>query len=438
LTWGFGTAINEREAGNVFDRLSKIIVGIFAAGVLVTGAWAQAPAAGAPGAAAPAGKQPAVKDQGEYDLTQAIQKEKDPQKQMDLLKQWEQKYADSDFKGQRSVMMAQADSQMAAKAQQPGASAADTDAGQKAAQDLVDNLDKYLAPENKPANATDDQWKQAKQTLELQGHTVLGMIAMGKKSPADDATAEKEFKKLLELSPGNASIAYSLGTLILRERKVERFPEALFYIARAVEITGPMALAPQGKTQADAYLKKAYEGFHGDDSGLADVKKAAASNPVMPADFKIESVTDIAKKQEGDQAAFAAANPDIALWRQIHDALKAPEGNTYFGQVKDSAIPPADGAFKMFRAKVVSQPSPKELLVNVDNLAGDATLKFENPLKGTIDPGTPIKFKGVVESFVPEPYMLTLATEKEDIEGLPATVFAPSTAPRRRAAPKKK
>ena len=62
---------------------------------------------------------------------------------------------------------------------------------------------------------------------------------------------------------------------------------------------------------------------------------------IMPPDFKIESVTDIAKKQEGDAAAFAAANPDIALWRQIRTALTAADGDTYFGQIKDSAVPPA-------------------------------------------------------------------------------------------------
>ena len=73
----------------------------------------------------------------------------------------------------------------------------------------------------------------------------------------------------------------------------------------------------------------------------------------------------------------------------------------------------------MFTAKVVSQPSPKELLVNVDNPAGDATLKFENPLKGTVDPGTAFKFKGVIDSYAKEPYMLTLTADKEDIEGLP-------------------
>ena len=106
---------------------------------------------------------------------------------------------------------------------------------------------------------------------------------MAKKTPDGDATAEKEFRKVLELSPGYASIAYTLGTLILRERKVERIPEALFYIARAVEISGPQALTADGKTAAETYLKKAYAGYHGDENGLDDVKKAGIDGDLYAA-----------------------------------------------------------------------------------------------------------------------------------------------------------
>jgi hypothetical protein len=419
----------------VFDRLSKTLatsagtaaVGLLALGLMGGAAWAQAPAA----------KAPAVKDQGEYDLTQAVTKEKDPVKQMELLRQWEQKYPDSDFKGMRSVQMAQSDSQIEAKSQQPGATPADMDAAQKAAQDLLEHLGQYLAPENKPANATDDQWKQAQQILEQQAHSVLAMIAMAKKTPDGDVTAEKEFRKEMELAPGDASATYNLGTLILRERKVERIPEGLFYIAKAIQISGPQALPAPTKTAAEAYLKRAYIGYHGDEAGLDEVKKASLTAAFMPPDFKIESVTDIAKKQEGDAAEFAKANPDIAFWRNVRTALTAADGDTYFGQIKGSAPPPPDAGFTMFRAKVISQPSPKELLVNVDNLAGDATLKFENPLKGTIEPGTAFKFKGVIDSYVKEPFMLTFMAEKEDVDGLPASAFAAAPPARRRPPAKK-
>lgn len=413
----------------MFDRLSKTLTGIVAVSLFAGMALAQAPAQ--------APKGPAVKDQGEYDLIQSVTKEKDPQKQLALLRQWEEKYPTSDFKGQRSVSMAQADSQIMAKGSQAGAAAADVDAAQKAADDLVANMDKYLAPENKPANATDDQWKQAKETLNQQAHSVLASIAMAKKTPEGDAAAEKEFKKVLDASPGSAATAYTLGTLILREKNVARIPEALFYIARAVGISGPQALNAQGKQAAESYLEKAYAGYHGDNGGLDDLKKVAMTAATMPADLKIESVTDIQKKQEGDAAAFASAHPDIALWRQIRGALTAADGDTYFGTVKDSEIPGGANGVTMFSGKVVSQPSPKELLVNVDNATGDVTLRFEGPLKGTIDPGTDMKFKGVIDSMTKDPYNLVLTVDKEDVDGLPASAFT-ATTPRKRAAPKKK
>ncbi len=403
----------------MFDRLSKKLAGGCLAGLLIAGAWAQAP------------KAPAVKDQGEYDLTQAITKETDPQKKLDLLNQWEQKYPESDFKTTRTLYMMQAEGAIAAKGAQPNASAADLDAGQKAAQHLVDNLDKYFADENKPAQATADQWKQAKEQTTLQAHTFLGTIAMARKNPQGDATAETEFKKVLELSPSNASVSYTLGTLVLRLKKVERYPEALYLIARAIDDSGPLELTPAGKKAAQDYLKKAYDGFHGSDDGLADVMKAANASPLPPPGFTIESITDIQKKQEGDEAAFAASHPDLALWRTIRAALTAPD-STYLDQAKGSEIPPQDGAFKMFTGKVVAQNSPKELLVNVDSPVGDVVLTFDDALKGMIDVGTEVKFKGVVESFTKEPYVLTLTgLDKDSVEGLPASAFAA-------AAPKKK
>jgi hypothetical protein len=85
----------------------------------------------------------------------------------------------------------------------------------------------------------------------------------------------------------------------------------------------------------------------------------------------------------------------------------------------------------MFNAIVVSQLSPKELLANVDDIAGDLTLKRDQPLRGKVDPNTAFKFKGVVDCFVGNPYRLTLTIRdpKTDIEGLPAGF--PAAAPKK-------
>ncbi len=411
----------------MFDRLSKIFIGIAAIGVLSASAWAQAPAA------------PQWKDQGEFDVAQSINKETDPQKKLDLVGQWEQKYPDSALKGQRMLMKMQIESQIAPKAMMPNAPAADLTNGQKAAQDLVDNLDMYFADANKPAQATADQWQQAKQQVAFTAHMVLATVAMAKKDAASDTTAEAEFKKVLEVNPNAAQASFQLGTLILREKNIARMSDALYEIARAVGDTGPLALNPQGKQQVESYLQKAYAGYHGDNSGLDDLKKVAMAGALPPANFHIESVTEIQQKQEGDAAAFAAAHPDLALWRQIRDALKGDGGDKYFEDLKGAQVPPEGQAgFSMFPAKVVSQPSPKELVVSVDGAAGDATLQFDEPLNGMVEAGTAFKFKGVVDSFTKEPYMLTFTgMAKEDVEGLPDTLFKAAPA-KRRPAPKKK
>ena len=147
-------------------RWAKIFTGIVATSLLALSlangpAFAQAP------------KVPAVRDQGEYDIAQAASKEADPQKKLDLLREWEQKYPDSDFKDFRSVEMAYADNQIVAKGLHLGSTPAQIDAAKYAAMDLLNNIDRYLAPEIKPTHLTDDQWKLVRQQMETQARAAL-------------------------------------------------------------------------------------------------------------------------------------------------------------------------------------------------------------------------------------------------------------------------
>src|SRR6185437_16117944 len=219
----------------------KAALGVVAiAALTANGMLAQQQPAAAGGQAqasgpAAAGGQPQWKDQGEYEVATAAQKATDPQKKIDALKQWEQKYPESAFKNQRLLMQAQAYDQLALAAYGKTDPAV-LDSGQKAAQTLIDNLDNYFAPTVKPANVTEQQWADAKKTMQIQGLSVLGYVAMMKK---DDPTAEKNFKALLQIDPNNAQASYWLGSVIMRQRKVERYSEGLYEIARAIAVTGP-------------------------------------------------------------------------------------------------------------------------------------------------------------------------------------------------------
>jgi hypothetical protein len=112
---------------------------------------------------------------------------------------------------------------------------------------------------------------------------------------------------------------------------------------------------------------------------------------------------------------FAQQAPNNSkLWRNIRNVLTSADGDQYFKQQLEGVQLP------LFDGKVVSQPSEHELIVNVDDPAGDAKLQFLLTLKGTISPGTSVRFVGVARSYTKTPYQITLAILEDDkIEGLP-------------------
>jgi len=164
------------------------------------------------------------KDQAESDIAMAAQKEADPQKKIDKLKEWEQKYPDSELKGQRTVMLAQALLGIVTSAYGKPGPPELFDAAEKAGKQLSDNLDNYFSAANKPAAATDAQWADAKKSFALGAHSSLGWIYFTQKK---DAQAEDEFKKVLSTDPNQAQISYWLGTVIIRQKNVARYSEAL-------------------------------------------------------------------------------------------------------------------------------------------------------------------------------------------------------------------
>ncbi|HVW10715.1 MAG TPA: hypothetical protein VHC90_19140 [Bryobacteraceae bacterium] len=404
--------------------MTRLVAGIVIAGSLTVLVWGQAPA------------QPQWKDQGESDIGLAANNEKDPAKQLELLKKWEQQYPDSALKSQRELMVAQAQLkilQSAYSKTDPAVLAA----GQKAGQDLESHFKEYFADGNKPPNVTADAWAKARTGTESQVHLIMAYIAGAQKN---DQGAEDELKKLLQVDPNQAIASYQLGVTILHEMSVSkdlsRYSEALYDLARSLEVTGPTALQPAVKTQADASLKKQYSNYHGSAEGLDQLIQQTASAALPPADFHLKSINDIEAEKAKDHAAWAAQHPDLDFWENIKNALMM-QGDAYFANLKDVGFPPAQSdSYKgpdMFTGKVVSQPDAKSILVNVDNApAGDCLLKFDDNIKGTIPEGTELKFKGVVEAYTKDPnYVLTINVQepKTDLVGLPDDVkFVPDTA----------
>ena len=283
------------------------------------------------------------------------------------------------------------------------------EAGKRAAQQLLDHFNEYF---------DESQSAKNRKASELQVHTILAYIAQNNQ---DDATAESEFRKALAIDPEQARTSYQLGATIMREmsmnNELTRYSEAIYEFARSLTVTGPTALPPALKAEAENALIENYGSYHGSTDGLDTLMKLVGASALPPADFHIVSMVEMNEPARKAHAEWAAAHPDLELWETTRASLlEGTDG--YFASLRDAAAP------LTFGATVVSQPSSNRLVVNVDNApGGDAILRFDASHVGAVRPGTVIQFTGVVDSYSVDPYVLTfvIRSPKDDIIGLNAS-----------------
>jgi len=495
------------------QKYMKTIIGMAAVaalglvGLTTTAQNARAQAAAAP--QAPAGKKAkAVKDTGEYDIyNEVIKDSRQPnaaKKFLTDLDTWTKKYPDTDFKDVRGMYYVQAyaannDAGQALDAAKPlvdkgidglkdglddpgyvlnllfltaraAAALAATGSptpdelatGSKAAQ-LLDEYGKaYFTPEKKPATSTAADWAAGLKQVEDQAHGTQFQIALypaastlkaNAKDPATCAAAEGDFRKMLEHYPDSGIVAERIANVSLCQQSATpaKAQQALYYYARAVTCpTGGIGgLDPATQKSLDDFLKKAFTLFHGSDDGLAQLKELAAKSPTPPADFKIQTASEVSAAAEEE---FRTKNPQLAMWMGVRGKLADTNGQDYFtSQLKDSDMSGQNGAKLLKGTLVEAKPAcrPKELLVAIPlpNQQGtpvpEITLTLMDdqqrpaPLTGKVETGGDIEFNGVPTAFTKDPFMLTMVTEKSKIDGLNITPCTPA-APAKKAAPPKK
>jgi tetratricopeptide (TPR) repeat protein len=384
--------------------------------------------------AAPAG--PQYKNPEEFTLYDSILKDTTPKTRLEKLQEWQTKYATTDFEKQRKQLFLDT----YVKLNQPKDAVAEAkliladdpkdftslyytmyftralagnnptpdvlDQGEKATTALLANID------TPPPNVTEAQWKGARTPVETLAHSTLGWIAMQRKSW--DA-AEGELQKSLALDPNSAEVDYFVATVIASEKNPQKMPVAIFYFTRAATNEGPEALPAAGRQQVLDYVKRAYKGYHGSDEGFTDVQTLAKAQAAPPADYHIRSAKEIGDERDKKQAADDASHPELVLWKNIKAQLTGAEGAGYFSSsMKDALLPTLKGRV----VKLEPDVKPKTVVLALeDGTTPDATLKFEMPLAGKVDPGTELTFEGVPASYTASPYMVVFNVEPDKLHG---------------------
>ncbi len=388
----------------------------------------------------PAAAQPQYKDPAEYTLYSAILADTNPKTKLDKLQEWQTKYPTTDFETPRKQLFLNTYVQL----NQPKDAVAEAQkiladnpkdftslyytmlytralAGNNPTPDVLSQGEKAAAAilaniDTPPPTVTADKWKEARTPFETLGHTTLGWIAMQRKTW--DA-AEGEFQKSLQLDPNNGEVDFFMGTVIVSEKNPQKMSAGLFYFARAATYEGTGGLAPAGRQQALAYVQRAYKGYHGSDEGFNDLLAAAKAGAAPAADYRIKTAGEIAQakqqEQEKNDAAEAASHPELVLWKNIKMQLTAADGANYFSSsMKDALLPTLKGKV----VKLEPEVKPKMVVLALeDGTTPDATLKFEMPLAGKVEPGTELSFEGVPDSYTASPYMVVFNVEPDKLHG---------------------
>jgi hypothetical protein len=422
--------------------------------------------ASGPQAAYAQAAQPNWKDRAEFDLYDQITKEQQPAKRLDLLNQWKEKYPASEFGNVRMQVFAQT-YQQAGKCGEAITSANELLAkdannltalnvvltcifttpnptpdqlasADKAASQVLSNLDTLFAADKKPQGVSDADWNTAKSGIQLLAQNTQGYVALQQKN---NAKAEADFTKSLQLNPNQGQVSYWLGTAVLAQKDVAKQSSALWQFARAAAFDGPGSLPAQNRTGVKSYLEKAYNSYHGSSEGLDQLLTQAKASAFPPSpDWKILDKNSIANQKAKEEEEAAKANPQLALWKVIKTALTGAEGASYFEtNMKGAALPGGANGVQKFVGKLIEQ-KPKELILGVENATTpDVTLNLDAPIAGKIEPGTEIGFEGVASGYTASPFMVTFDVEKAKLTGVKATAPAPvKRAPVRRPAAKKR
>jgi hypothetical protein len=316
---------------------------------------------------------------------------------------------------------------------------ADLDNGERVSKHVLTDLDTIFAPANKPGTMTDAQWTQTKPIMPPLAQREIAWIAVQRK---DFPKAEVELTKFLQMDPSQGQFSYFLAQAQFSQRQADptKQPPAIFHFTRAATVDGPNALDANAKKTALAYVTNLYNQYHGSNQGFDQVVAAAKASAFPPAGFTIDSAAQIATLKAQQQAALDAANPMLAFWRDIVREPLVMQGDSYFEAMKGALLPGDPGkskGFEKFKAKLISMDpptKPKTLVLALEKPdVADVTLKFEEPLAGTMEPGAELEFEGAPASYTKAPFMVTFDV---DMELKQLVGWTGKNAPGSKAAPK--
>jgi hypothetical protein len=223
----------------------------------------------------------------EENLVRAIQVQPDLSRRLELLDRWRQKYPSSARRQERYQMTLAAQQQLGLGKEmlRTAYEMAGDDPGGPGAYWLasltVSERETSPAILERAGRAARTLLDESKSSPDV-AHRALGWIALCRRQWRE---AETEFRIVLLHAPGDAEAAYWMGTAIIGEGP-GRESQAYYLCARALAVTGPLALSPAEKQHVRQYLESAYIRRYGSRQGLDQLYARASRGPTFPSNLR--------------------------------------------------------------------------------------------------------------------------------------------------------
>jgi hypothetical protein len=190
---------------------------------------------------------------------------------------------------------------------------------------------------------------------------------------------------------------------------------ALWHLARAASLQGEGALPEAQRRELAATLERAYTAYHGDASGLEELRAGAAANAYPPDGFNVESAAAATARRQDEE--LNRTNPQLAQWLRIRKQLEAPGGEKYLAETLSTApLPRLKGV--LIRGTPANKPQEIGLGIQ-DPAVEEVVLKLDTPLPGPADAGTPLEFEGTAAALTRDPFSLTVNASPGAVTGWP-------------------
>jgi hypothetical protein len=255
---------------------------------------------------------------------------------------------------------------------------------------------------NKPEGMSDADYNNLKKQMGGIFNAAVGVAALQAK---DNATAAKDLRAAVEVTPTDFSIVYPLALAYLQSNPAD-VVNGSWFAARAASI------APaQMQAQIEKYGKSQYSKYHGSDQGWTELMAQAKSSTtgLPPEGFTIsqyvpptpaEQAAELVKTKKVEEMSFAE-------WQLVLSEGNPEDAEKVWGVLKGKPLQMA--------AQVIDVVSPTNLKLagsgdDVEAKRADIDLTMTAAIPARLMPkeAAEFQFEGTPVSYEPKPFMMTM------------------------------